>query len=203
VIGVINYGSGNIRSVINMIRKAGGEAVEVSSAKDLDSCAKLVLPGVGAFDHCMMLLRDGGWVESLDKIFKENKVPILGICVGMQMLGDYSEEGSLSGLGWIKGKTVKIAQDKNVKIPHMGWNSIKIKKKGLLFDPLETERRFYFVHSFRFECVDDSTIVATTFHGEEIVASIQSGKVFGVQFHPEKSHRYGLELFKTFIGLQC
>lgn len=203
MIGVINYGSGNIRSVINMITKAGGDAKEVLSPKDLGSFTKLVLPGVGAFDHCMTLLRDGGWIDGLNRIFNENKVPILGICVGMQILGESSEEGVLPGLGWLNAKTVKISKDKNVKIPHMGWNLIRIKNNGLLFTPPERERRFYFVHSFRVECFNESNIIATTFHGEEIVASVQLGNLFGVQFHPEKSHRFGLDLFKTFVGLKC
>ena len=203
MIGVINYGVGNINSVINMIKKVGGEVSEVKSPNDLHYFNKLILPGVGAFDHCMQSFKQGGWKEPLDRLVSDNKVPIMGICVGMQMLGHSSEEGSELGLGWINAKTVKITRRENIKIPHMGWNKISVKKENELFTNADLEQRFYFVHSYRVECLDPENIIATTFHGEEVVAFLQKNKVYGAQFHPEKSHSFGMELFQKFVGMTC
>lgn len=201
-IAVIDYGMGNIGSIINMLKKVGVEGCATVDHEYIRQADKLILPGVGAFDHGIMHLEESGLRSPLNDCI-DRGVPILGICLGMQILGDSSEEGSLKGLGWISGKTVRIElpekEGLRYKIPHMGWNTLQLKSNSPLFDGLEENSRFYFVHSFHFDVEDDMDVAAETDYGNLFVSAVQRKNIYGVQFHPEKSHKYGLKLFSNFV----
>jgi glutamine amidotransferase len=185
-----------------MVRRSGGECETVNSPDAIINLKKIILPGVGAFDHGMQGLKQGGWIEFLNEAVLEKKIPVLGICLGMQLMCQKSEEGILPGLGWIDAEVKKFNLDAklNLKIPHMGWNTINIldKPTGIL-ENTEEEQRFYFVHSFFVECHQSEDIHATSFYGKDFVAAFSRNNINGVQFHPEKSHRFGIALFKNFI----
>jgi len=200
---VINYGAGNIGSVLNMIKKVGGQAVASSNINEIQSAPKLLLPGVGSFDSAMDKLNKLGLVE----VITERALlgtPLLGICLGMQLLANESEEGVNHGLGLIPGKVkrFKFAEKTHfLRIPHMGWNHVTISKQHPLADKLENDARFYFVHSYHYECENEGDAIFKTHHGYNFTSGIQRDNIMGVQFHPEKSHRYGMQLIKNFIGL--
>ena len=200
---VIDCGLGNSGSVVNMIKKIGGDAVASANSRDLEKADKLILPGVGKFDYGMKQLQELNLKEPLNKIVFVQKKPILGICLGMQLFTKKSEEGILPGLGWINAETKRFDfSDGNhqKRIPHMGWNKIKLKKPTPLITSQENDR-FYFVHSYHVVCADTDDIVATTDYGYEFVSMIQHENIFGAQFHPEKSHKYGMNLLKNFLNL--
>lgn len=203
MISVIDYGVGNIGSVRNMIKKSGGESRLVSSPEDILTSNKLLLPGVGAFDAGVMALRSRGLDEAIIEAISDKSAYILGICLGMQLLLDSSEEGILPGLGVVPGVAKRFDADRySVCVPHMGWNLIRQQKESLLFDEMNNEEiRFYFVHSYYVECFDSTDIVSLTDHGHEFVSSFQRGRILGAQFHPEKSHRFGMALFKKYSEL--
>ena len=204
MIVIIDYGMGNIGSLQNMIKKAGGTSTISSNARDIENAEKLILPGVGAFDNGMTNLQKLGLINVLNKKAVVEKTPILGVCLGMQLLTKSSEEGVLSGLGWLNAKTVKFkftGDSKKLKLPHMGWNTITIRKESLLFNGMYEDARFYFVHSYHLVCEDESDILTTTNYGYDFVSAVEKGNIFGVQFHPEKSHKYGLKLIKNFLEL--
>ena len=198
---VIDSGIGNLASVANMIRKIGGEAKISSSPDEIRQAHKLILPGVGSFDAGINALKERSLDTAVKAAVKENGCMLLGICLGMQLLFETSEEGNQSGLGLIKGH-VRYFQlnDEKLRVPHMGWNIVKPKRSSNLFD-LEDEHRFYFVHSYHVNCMNAKDVSATTHHGYDFVSAAQSGNVMGVQFHPEKSHRFGMALFKRFYDL--
>lgn len=203
MIVVVDYGAGNIGSVLNMIRKVGGQAVASSNADELYRARKILLPGVGSFDNAMRKLENLGLVDPLRKCAASD-VPLFGICLGMQLLSHGSEEGSLPGLGLIPGRVRQFqfdAEQSSLKIPHMGWNQVTASKSHPLSVGLETGARFYFVHSYHFECEDPADELFKTHYGYDFSSGVQRGNVMGVQFHPEKSHRFGMQLFKNFIGL--
>jgi glutamine amidotransferase len=202
VIVVVDYGVGNIGSVLNMIRKAGGEVVASASSEDVERAHKIVLPGVGSFDHAVRRLQQLGLAEPI-RARAEAGVPLLGICLGMQLLSFASEEGELPGLGLIPGRVRRFAFDANLslRIPHMGWNQVAACKPHALTVGLETDARFYFVHSYHYECDDPVDELFSTHHGYEFASGIQRANIMGVQFHPEKSHRFGMQLFKNFLAL--
>jgi glutamine amidotransferase len=199
---VIDYEMGNIGSIINMIKKAGGEAVLSSDLARIETAEKLILPGVGSFDAGMQNLDKLGLVDVLRRRVIREKVPILCICLGMQLLSEKSEEGVLPGLGFISGQTVKFKFDNvnaNLRIPHMGWNSVNIKKESRLFYEMYENPIFYFVHSYHIVCNNAEDVLTTTSYGYEFTSSLQRENIFGTQFHPEKSHKYGLRLMKNFV----
>ncbi len=204
-----NLSLGNTKSVINMVNKIGGEVILANSPEDLIGANKIILPGVGSFDVGMKEIRDAGWLNILNKKALVEKVPILGICLGMQFFFDYSEEGNenskVQGLGWIKGYLKKFEPSftNGIKIPHMGWNKIKILNNCELFSDQDSlnDLRYYFVHSYHAICADNSNLVATTFYGSDVTAVVQSENIYGAQFHPEKSHKFGMNLFSNFIKL--
>lgn len=200
---VLDYGAGNIGSVLNMIKKAGGQAMASANISDIQNASKLLLPGVGSFDNAMDKLEKLGLVQPIrDKA--EEGIPMLGICLGMQLLSNGSEEGVKSGLGLIPGEVKRFkfdAQDSLLRIPHMGWNRIVASKQHTLTNQLENDARFYFVHSYHYECEDTNDELFRTHYGYDFTSGVQRGNVMGVQFHPEKSHRYGMQLFKNFIGM--
>jgi imidazole glycerol-phosphate synthase subunit HisH len=205
MIGIIDYGVGNILSVANMVKKVGGIPIIIKNHNELNTLKpnKIILPGVGSFDASVLLLHDGGWVKELNKFIEQPKNKLLGICLGMQLMFEGSDEGSLSGLGWIKGKVKKFIFNGNkIKVPHMGWNIIHPRKNNKLFDLNNEEKRFYFVHSYYANCVDKNDVTATCNYGFDFTCAIEKNNIMGVQFHPEKSHRFGMALMKKFLELK-
>lgn len=196
---------GNFASVVRMIQKCGGAASIVSSPGNLAHYDKVIIAGVGAFDYGMASLRDGGWTDALYQVAEQRRAPVLGICLGMQLMCASSEEGSLPGLGWIDAEVRRFRPDASpgLKVPHMGWNTVRIIKPSELLAPATEEQRFYFVHSYYATCNDARDVLATAHHGCEFVAAFNKGNVFGVQFHPEKSHRFGMALIRNFVELPC
>tara|TARA_B100000609_G_C17018114_1_gene332248 strand:+ start:84 stop:698 length:615 start_codon:yes stop_codon:yes gene_type:complete len=204
MIGIIDYGSGNIHAIATIYKNLNIEYQVLSNPKDLRKANKLILPGVGAFDATMQQLIDSGLKEELNKLVLEKKVPILGICVGLQVMGLGSQEGKLPGLGWIPGKVKKFDESKikiKPKLPHMGWNVIKDLRKHPLFKDIDSDFGFYFVHSFYFECKNPENILSTSNYGCEFTSSIYDNHIIGTQFHPEKSHGNGVQLLKNFSEL--
>jgi glutamine amidotransferase len=199
---IIDYGVGNLASIVNMFKRVGVSAVVSGDPEKLRAATKLVLPGVGAFDPVMDKLRASGLMDELNRKVLDEGVPVLGMCVGMQMFGHGSEEGNLPGLGWLDATCQKFRQETpSLRVPHMGWNNVKRVKQSALTDTLPDDARFYFVHSFHMVCRDPSDVLLTTDYGGEFVAAVQRGNIFGTQFHPEKSHRFGMELYRRFASL--
>jgi len=202
MIAVINYKMGNLESVRNMLKRIGVAVSITSDIAAIEAAEKLILPGVGAFDAGMDNLRYLGLLEVIRKKTMIEKTPILGICLGMQLLTKKSEEGTREGMGFLDAETKKFdfsGIKEDLKIPHMGWNTVAVKKNNKLFKGLENDSRFYFVHSYHVVCKDREDVVAVTNYGYDFAASVGRKNVLGVQFHPEKSHRFGMELLKNFI----
>ena len=201
MIGIIDYKMGNIGSIQNMLKRISVKSVISSKIEILNNCDKLILPGVGSFDQGMKNLKNHNFVRFLNDYVIKDKKPILGICLGMQLFADNSEEGDLSGLGWIKGNVKKFNLRKDgLKVPHMGWNNIECKNSKLFLN-LPNEKRFYFVHSFFFECKNKENIISTTDYGINFASSINKQNIWGTQFHPEKSHICGMNLLKNYAKL--
>ena len=204
MIVILDYGMGNPGSILNMVRKAGGEAVISADLEVVARASGMILPGVGAFDNGMRKLRNLGLVELLSRRVRAEKMPFLGVCLGMQLLFDRSEEGDLPGLGWLKGDVKRfnftgIEDRHRLKIPMIGWNLVKPVHGASLFAGLEQEARFYFVHSYHAVCQDAANVQATSRYGYDYTCAVKNDNIFGAQFHPEKSHRFGLVLFKNFL----
>ena len=199
---IINYGMGNIASVSNMIRKVGGKCIVSDDVAVISNASKLVLPGVGAFDHGIKQLHSLGLFNVIQAAAR-NKIPLLGICLGMQLLTRKSEEGVLEGLSLVDAECVKFSfdPDSKLRIPHVGWNIIKVTKENPLIQNNQIEPRFYFTHSYHVKCENSEDVIATTTYGYEFVCAFMHKNTFGVQFHPEKSHRFGMALMKRFIEL--
>ncbi|KAA0889516.1 imidazole glycerol phosphate synthase subunit HisH [Pusillimonas sp. ANT_WB101] len=203
MIGVLDYGCGNINSVIRMIEKNGGQARKVGTAAQLSEIDKLIIPGVGAFDHGMHELKDRDLLKPLDVFAHQRKKPVLGICLGMQLMCLDSEEGEQQGLGWISAHVRRFDTRKTpeLKVPHMGWADLKVIRANHLLPLGEAKVRFYFVHAYKVEATCTSDVIATATHGEDFVAAFERDNVMGVQFHPEKSHRFGFMLLKNFMDI--
>jgi len=204
MIGIINYGSGNIQAIAAIYKYLNIDFQIITDPDDLKKAHKLILPGVGAFDATMQQLIDSGIRDELNDLVINKKVPILGICVGLQVMGYGSEEGNLPGLGWIPGRVKKFSLDKiesKPKLPHMGWNTIKDLQNHNLFKGIDNDFGFYFVHSFYFECESRDNILTTSNYGIDFSSAIYSNHIIGTQFHPEKSHGNGVLLFKNFAQL--
>ncbi len=203
MIVIVDYGMGNLGSILNMLKKVGAPAAKISSdPRDIEQAEKLILPGVGAFDAGMQKLRETGLVSLLNEKVIKLKTPTLGVCLGMQLIGKVSEEGELPGLGWIDAETIRFRFNPNqtrLKIPHMGWNTVKVKREGTLFKDMYAEPRFYFVHSYHVVSHNPEDILTTTDYGYEFVSAIQRGNIMAAQFHPEKSHKFGMKLYKNFV----
>ncbi|GIU70032.1 MAG: imidazole glycerol phosphate synthase subunit HisH 2 [Candidatus Woesearchaeota archaeon] len=201
---IIDYGCGNLGSIQNMIKKIGGVSKITSNLKEIDNAEKLILPGVGAFDTGIKNLHDRGIWDILNKKALSDKTPILGICLGMQLMTKSSEEGILKGLAWIDAETKKFNFEyipEKRKIPNMGWNYIKLKKDSILFNNMYENPKFYFVHSYYVKCNISQDVLATAEYGFEYDCAFQNENIFGVQFHPEKSHKYGMRLLENFVAL--
>ena len=204
MITIIDYGSGNIRAIGNIYDTLKIDYKIAKSPQEVVGAEKLFLPGVGAFDETISMLDKTGFREVLDFEVMQNKVPIIGICVGMQILAESSEEGKLSGLGYIKGKVRKMDAsllNQKPKLPHLGWNSIEIKRQSAMFKNIDSELGFYFLHSYYFECEHEEDILTTTTYGKSFASAINHDNVYGIQFHPEKSHHNGINLLHNFATL--
>lgn len=202
MIGIIDYGLGNISAISNIYNKLKINNIVINSISDFDASDKLILPGVGAFDSAINLLNNSNYVSAIQKQVFENKKKILGICVGMQIFGNDSTEGKKSGLNWIEGKVKKInSNNQNLRLPHMGWNSIQISKKDPLFNNLENNEYFYFCHSYYFDCLKKNNILAETNYGHKFASIIKNENIYGIQFHPEKSHDSGIKILENFSKL--
>jgi glutamine amidotransferase len=201
MITIIDYRTGNLGSIQNILKRIGEKSIVTSDKNIIADARKLILPGVGSFDTGMKNLNDLDLIDTLNYKVLEEKIPVLGICLGMQLLSLRSAEGTLAGLGWIKGETKKFnfTNTSEYKIPHMGWNFIKTHKESRLFLNMFQEARFYFVHSFFLQPEDNSDILTTTEYEKEFTSSVERGNILGVQFHPEKSHKFGMKLLKNFV----
>jgi imidazole glycerol-phosphate synthase subunit HisH len=201
MIVIIDYGMGNLGSILNMLRRIGAEAVISASIADIERAERLILPGVGAFDYGMDRLDRLGFIPILDHKVMEQRTPILGICLGMQLLSKRSEEGSLPGLGWIDAETIRFrieSDNARLRIPHMGWNTIEVRQHPSILDNLPESARFYFVHSYHVRCHHESDVLAIAEYGIVFHAAVAHGNIMGTQFHPEKSHRFGMHVLRQF-----
>jgi imidazole glycerol-phosphate synthase subunit HisH len=197
-LALIDYGAGNLQSVKNALKAAGAADVAVTTDPDvLAKADRIVLPGVGAFAHCMSALSAiDGMVEALDARVRGQGAPFLGICVGMQLLADQGvEHGTHAGLGWIGGTVRAIESSAEIKVPHMGWNDVFVANGA----PVLVSGEAYFLHGYHFEAGDKLDVAATTNHGAELIAAVAKGNILGVQFHPEKSQAYGITFLKRFL----
>lgn len=201
MIAIIDYGLGNVQAIANVYKGLFLEAEIVAQPSGLREADKLILPGVGAFDQAMQLLDQSGLRQTVDELVMEDRVPVLGICVGMQMLANSSAEGKLPGLGWIDAavKRFDFSASQNPEfIPHMGWNNIQPVRESPLLRELNVESRFYFLHSYYMNCRNREDVIAFTPYGIDFACAVNRDNVYGVQFHPEKSHGFGIQLLKNF-----
>ena len=193
---------GNLGSIRNMLLKIGAESTITSDIETIESADKLILPGVGAFDNAMHNLKELGLIPTLNRQVSEKKTPILGICLGVQLFAKTSEEGTLPGLGWIDAHTVRFrfdADQAHLKLPHMGWNTVSIRQEHPIVKAMSEDARFYFVHTYHVRCSDESNVLTTTSYGITFHSAVVRDNIVGTQFHPEKSHKFGLRLLQNFV----
>lgn len=203
MIAVVDYDMGNVASVVNMLRRIGAKDAVLTHEPDvIQNAGKVIVPGVGAFDNGMKNLADAGLLDVLNEAALQRRIPVLGICLGMQLLTEASEEGMRPGLGWVKGKTVRFEfpQGSPLKVPHIGWNYVSATRSSPLFRADERSR-FYFVHAYHVVCKDSDATIASAHYGFDFTCALNKANIYGVQFHPEKSHRFGMRLLKRFIAL--
>jgi len=201
---ILNFGMGNLSSIKNMLQRVGVNASITNNPVEIENANKIILPGVGNFDYGMKMLKQSAFFEILEKKATIEKVPVLGICLGSQMLLEKSQEGIESGLGWIKGESKKFdfnALNLNLAVPNMGWNEVEFSENFPLSKNLPVNSRFYFVHSYYMNCQDPDNALGITNYGIDYTCAIQKENIFGVQFHPEKSHKFGMQLLKNFAEI--
>jgi imidazole glycerol-phosphate synthase subunit HisH len=201
MISIVDYGLGNIQAFLNIFNKLGIKAQRASNVLQLKEASHLILPGVGHFDHAMKKLNDSDLRDCLENLVIDLKIPILGICVGMQILADKSEEGIIPGLGWIPGNVRAFSNNpicSKLPLPHMGWNKLNINQSALISSNNDQISEYYFLHSYYFDAEDKSNVYAMSHYGFNFDAVINRENIYGVQFHPEKSHEYGEKLLKNF-----
>ncbi|MBN1664243.1 MAG: imidazole glycerol phosphate synthase subunit HisH [Deltaproteobacteria bacterium] len=205
---IVNYGLGNIQAFVNIYKRLNIDAGIASKAGELLEAEKIILPGVGAFDWAMTRLNESGMRDVLDELVVDKKVPVLGICVGMQMMAKRSDEGVLAGLGWIDAEVKKFRRlegkkvsEEKLMLPHMGWNDVMPCNTDCLFKNLGADARFYFLHSYYFHCNNQNDTIATTDYGIKYTSAANHKNIYGVQFHPEKSHSWGIQLLKNFAEI--
>lgn len=204
MITIIDYGLGNVLAFANVYSRLNIPFAVAKSSNDLVNATKLILPGVGSFDHAMQQLNQSGMRMMVEELVTTSRIPVLGICVGMQMLAKSSSEGALPGLGWIDGEVKKFdisLMPRGTNLPHMGWNDVKPVEDGGLFKDMRQDARFYFLHSYYFECHRQSDVLAVTDYGGQFSCAVNRDNVYGVQFHPEKSHHFGSQLLKNFAEI--
>lgn len=204
MITIIDYGVGNINAFVNVYKRVDVPVKVAKTAADLDGAEKLILPGVGHFDYAMTKLNNSGMRDELDDLVLDKKIPVIGICVGMQMMANYSDEGDLEGLKWIDASVKKFDETKIqqvTRLPHMGWNDVKPRPDMKLFQGLEKDAIFYFLHTYYFECNQAEDIMAVSDYGIEFASAAHHENKYGIQFHPEKSHHYGEILLHNFAKL--
>ena len=204
MIAIINYGLGNINAFVNVYKKLGIELKVATNKNELHGVTKIILPGVGSFDQAMNMFCQSGMRNMIDEMVLNEDIPLLGICVGMQMLAKSSEEGKLPGLGYINAKVRRFENKEMIDkfdLPHMGWNDVKPINSSVLFSDLTIKPLFYFLHSYYFECVSPINSIAKTDYGGEFTCVTNHKNIYGVQFHPEKSHQNGIQLLKNFAQL--
>lgn len=201
MITIIDYKTGNLGSIQNILKRIGEESIVTSDKDEIAIATKLILPGVGSFDTGMKNLIELDLIDILNKKVLVNRTPVLGICLGMQLFSERSEEGSLQGLGWIKGETKRFnfIDTREYKIPHMGWNFVQQHKDSNLFAGMFPGSRFYFVHAYFFKAIDQADVLTSTVYETEFTSAVEKGNILGVQFHPEKSHKFGMKLLKNFV----
>lgn len=201
MITIVNYGLGNLGSIVNMFKRIGVASKVSNHLEEIERAEKLLLPGVGAFDIAMTMINEKGMMEVLNKKALVDQIPVLGICLGMQLLTRSSEEGKLPGLGWIEADTRRFAIGNGLNVPHMGWNKVIPSTPSLLTCNLPDEARFYFVHSYHVHVDDERNSILKCNYGISFDAAIQRDNIYGAQFHPEKSHRFGMQLLKNFAEI--
>ncbi|MCZ8216668.1 MAG: imidazole glycerol phosphate synthase subunit HisH [Cyclobacteriaceae bacterium] len=199
MIGIVNYGLGNLGSIKNMLTRLGHASEIINDPEDLKRASKIILPGVGSFDSGMNFLKNGGWVDILHDLTQKKRVPTLGICLGMQLMTKCSEEGIEMGLGWIDGTVIRFPEGE-LRIPHMGWNTVVPSNENIFLvnKDVDEKDRFYFVHSYYVKLNDKKLEAGYTDYGIRFTSAFQKDNIFGVQFHPEKSHKFGKELLRIF-----
>lgn len=204
MIQIVNYGVGNFTAVANMLDRIGTKCEIIADPNSIiyDDFSKLIFPGVGSFDAAMSLIISNGWVNPLNKFIENPNNKLLGICLGMQLLFEKSEEGQLQGMNFIPGKVVKFnGSDVSIRIPLMGWNNVEFKEKANLFRDIPVPARFYFAHSYHIADIHENHIQATCNYGYSFPCAVKKDNIYGVQFHPEKSHKFGLKLLENFSNL--
>jgi imidazole glycerol-phosphate synthase subunit HisH len=203
MLAIINYGVGNLTSILNMHKRLGIEAIITSEVAEIEQADKILLPGIGHFDKCMQRFNQSGLRPLVEKKGLEDKVPVLGICVGAQMMTRGSEEGAEKGMAWVNADTVKfrIPPAEGLKTPHMGWTDIHFSNASSIWTDMPEETRFYFAHSYHFRFDSDEYVRATANYGYDFVCAFQNNNIFGAQFHPEKSHKFGMKLLANFAAL--
>lgn len=203
MIVIVDYGMGNLRSIAKKLEMIKVKATISAKAEDIQQASKLIFPGVGHFGQGMKNIKELGLLPILNQKVLEDKTPILGVCLGMQLFADFSEEGDTQGLGWITGKVVRFNfadLPQRLSIPHVGWNTLNIQKDSMLLRGIDPKTRFYFTHSYHYRDIDPAQVVTTTPYGYEFPSIIQKDNIYGTQFHPEKSHLTGLDIYKNFVN---
>lgn len=202
MLGILNYGVGNIGSLMNMYSCLDIDVRIIEHASEIDDVDKIILPGVGAFDRAMSELHRRDLIVPLNEAVLVKKKPVLGICLGMQLLAKSSEEGETPGLGWIDAEVIKISSGESglLKVPHIGWSDISLQKSSALF-PIESDQRFYFVHSYFMKCTNQIDVLATVSYGDDLCCAVSKNNIYGAQFHPEKSHKFGMNMLANFARL--
>lgn len=201
MITIVDYGTSNLGSMKNMLKKIGVETRFASTPADIDDATKIIVPGVGAFDAGMRALNESGMVPALNRKALEERVPILGVCLGMQLMTRRSEEGELAGLGWIPADTIRFDQQSHpgLRVPHMGWSEVVVRKAEPICADMPAETRFYFAHSYHVACDDPQDVLLEAQYGGTFPAAVARGNIRAAQFHPEKSHRFGMWLLRNFV----
>ncbi len=203
MVTIVDYGLGNLASIQNMIKKIGGNSVISSSVDQINDAKKLILPGVGHFEKGMENLNKSGLIPTLNNLVLEKKIPILGICLGMQLMTSKSEEGNVAGLNWIKADTTKFnLNSTKFKIPHMGWSNVNFKQDEVIAENLYQKARFYFVHSYFVQCANQEDVLGETIYEFPFHSAVKKDNIIGVQFHPEKSHKFGMQLLNNFLNIK-